>query len=195
MLIVGGEDMQEQLGAAIDTGACLVLLTPLLVLAVRGGMLFVGKSRGYLGLGFALPPGVDEHAVLDLYLIGLAAGILGVCVPALELLGHWLGKALCSASGVWTFLVSVVVIPSVYFAAGVCLSELAPAEGFVPNTRPRGTMWALCVLGHAVFLWACFYSPNVHVAFGYLLGFVHVVRLLKLVFSVPTNGEDWFLRS
>lgn len=145
-----------------------------------------------------MPRGTDEHEVLDLYLIGAAAGVLGCVFPALTELGHCAGVLLKGASVVWIVLAVLAAVPGTYLAIGACLEALAPAEGFTlisletlnsgsSSERPRAGMWAMCGLGHFVLVSSCFYSPDVHGAIGYILGFVHIVRLLKLAFSFPGN--------
>lgn len=154
-------------------------------------------------LSFGVPRGTDEHEVLDLYLIGAAAGVLGVCVPAIEQLGHCAGAVLKGASVVWIVLAVLVAVPAMYQALGACLGGLSPTDGVTlgsverldsgdrPNSadsqRPSAGMRVLCGLGHLVLVTSCFYSPDVHGAMGYILGFVHMMRLLKLAFAFPGN--------
>lgn len=123
--------------------------------------------------------------MLDLYVIGLGAGVLGVCVPGLEIVGSLLGVMLQSSSGVMAILVLFALIPGVYLAVGAWLSAGVPAEGLSAHTRLTKVMWGLCVVGHVVLLAGCFYSPDIERALGFLLGLVHIVRLLRQVFSYP----------
>lgn len=188
--VIPGSEPHHPLHSAMRSGACFALVTPFMMLLARGVELTPGNSKRHLRLGFSVPRGFDKHAVFDLYLMGLAAGVLGAIVPGLEILGHWMGTLLVNTFVLWRILVVVVVVPGMYFAVGACVNALSPAEGFVVHTRPRRGMWGLCAVGHAVITLSCFYSPDVHGRTGYALGFVHIARLLKLVFSFPATLED-----
>lgn len=133
---------------------------------------------------------MDEHAALDLYAIGAMAGVFGVCIPALSLLGHVTGKLLVGAPVALTVVVLLALVPVVHIAVCACLRALSPAEGFKPHTKPRKAMWGLCAAGHIALVCGCFYSPDVHGAVGYFLGFVHISRVLKIAFSFPGSSED-----
>ncbi len=187
--------------SALRSGAALVLGTPFFLLVFRCVIVVLrrlgpgsrsGGSGGGGGglqqprLGFPLPVGLDEDAALDLYVIGLGAGVLGTCVPGLEVSGILLGRMLKECSAVWSVLALLVVVPGVYFSLGGLLSATSPAEGFVAHTRPTKAMWALCAAGHVILLAGCFYSPDVGRRVGFLLGLAHIVRLLQLAFSHPT---------
>lgn len=185
------EPQGDHLDRALRGAASFALAAPLLMLAARGAMIVLGKRCGPLGLGFAMPPAVDEHAVLDLYVIGLAACAFGVVVPALQWFGYCLGKALLVMSAAWTLLAFAAVVSLTYVAAGACLRVLAPAEGFVVNTRPRKAMWALSGAGHALMLWSCFYSPDVRGPVGFSLGLVHTARLVGVGLSFPASCEEF----
>lgn len=189
-LVVRGKDAHDVLRSAMRTGACFAMSTPFLILAIRGCAMAARKGRAQLSLGFAVLPSVDEHAVFDLYVMGVLACGLGVCVPTTALLGHLMGIMLRGWSAMLAILAFAPLIPGVYFATGVCLDQLAPHEGLMPNTRPRMPMWAGSLTGHVAILWACFYSPDVYAVLGFALGFVHLGRLLELAFSIPGSCED-----
>lgn len=200
IVLPGDGDMSSCLLLAIRSGACLALATPFLMLVARGVMLVMGQRR-HLAISFAMPRGTDEHEVLDLYFIGAAAGVLGCIFPALTELGHCAGALLKDASVVWIVLAVLTTVPGTYLAIGACLEALAPAEGLTLNSletlsssssssslqRPRTGMWTMCGMGHVVLVSSCFYSPDVHGAIGYILGFVHMMRLLRLAFAFPGN--------
>lgn len=185
---------------AMRSGAALVLGTPFFLLAFRCAILALrrlgpGSRSGSGGgglqqprLGFPLPVGLDENAALDLYVIGLGAGVLGTCVPGLEVSGILLGRMLKDCSAIWSVLALLVVVPGVYFSLGGLLSATAPAEGFIAHTRPTKAMWALSAAGHVILLCGCFYSPDVGRTVGFLLGLAHIVRLLQLAFSYPNQN-------
>lgn len=174
---------------AMRSGAALELGMPFFLLVARLGILALAHLRSLEiqqpRLGFPLPAGFDENAVLDLYVIGLGAGVLGVVVPSLEVFGHLLGIVLKGVSVVWCILALLVVPVGVYFALGAWLKVSSPAEGFWLGTRPTTAMWGLCGVGHAAFVSGCFYSPDVVRATGFLLGLVHIVRLMQQVFAYP----------
>ena len=136
-------------------------------------------------LGFPLAPGLDENAMLDLYVIGLGVAVLGIFVPFLEIFGHLLGRLLQGVSTVWCLFAMVFVPTSVYYALGALLKVSSPAEGFLLGTRPTKAMWGLCGVGHVALVWGCFYSPDVGRGMGFMLGLVHIVRLLRQVFAYP----------
>jgi len=187
--------------SAMRSGAVLALGTPFFLLAFRCAIVALrrlgsssrsgGAGAGGLQqprLGFPLPAGLDDNAALDLYVIGLGAGVLGTCVPGLEVSGILLGRMLKECSAVWSVLALVVVVPGMYFSLGGLLSATAPAEGFVTHTRPTNAMWALCAAGHVILLCGCFYSPDVGRRVGFMLGLAHIMRLLQLAFSYPAGG-------
>lgn len=189
---------------ATRSGACLSLGTPFLVLLVRCVLLAVERIKAIrqqqqqqqqqlplsLSLWLPLPAGLDEHAVLDLYGIGLSAGMLGLGVPFLELTGFFLGVVLLRMSWVGrvvAFLATAVVVHLVFGEGrGTCVS----GEWFFLHGRRMKGMLALCAAGHVVFLSSCFYSPDVARRVGFVLGFVHIVRLLRQAFSYPGVRDD-----
>lgn len=178
--------------AAVRSGVALTLGTPFLMVVVRCAILALRRLGGRTEvqqprLGFPLPAGLDENAAADLYVVGLGAGVLGTCVPGLEISGLLLGRALKGISAAWSVAAALVVVPGVYFALGALLSASAPAEGFSAHTRPTKAMWGLCGAGHVVLLCGCFYSPDVERGVGFLLGLAHIVRLLQLAFSYPAG--------
>lgn len=174
---------------AVRSGASLALGAPFFLLAARCAILALGRLRSpevpQPRLGFPLPVGLDENAMLDLYVVGLGAGVLGVWVPGLEIVGSFLGTMLKESSSVWSVFALFAVVPGVYLAAGAWLSASTPAEGFAAHTRPTKAMWGLCAAGHVVLLSGCFYSPDIERAVGFVLGLVHIVRLLQQAFSYP----------
>lgn len=189
-LVVSGVVARERLQTALRAGTFFALVTPLVMLGVRGAVSVLGKNRAMLTLGFVISPTVDEHAVLDLYVIGLAAFVFGVVVPVLELFGYGLGLAFAGVSALWAFFVFVAAVALTYLATGACLDRLAPAEGFLMNTRPRKSMWAISGAGHLAILWFCFYSPDARGLVGFSLGLVHILRLLLVAFSLPATCGD-----
>ena len=184
---------------AMRSGTCLALGTPSFIL--MGRIVFLAWSLRIRtvqqpSLGFVLPPGFDEHAVLDLYVMGLSAGVLGVWVPTLEVLGTLLGIVLVAsgssvaASISTTFLVFIFIALGLYLACGVCLRATAPFDGLITKgTTPTKVMWVLCAVGHCAILYGSFYSPDIGRAVGFVLGFIHIVRLLQQAFSWP--GGSW----
>lgn len=182
---------------AMRSGACLAISTPFLMLVARCVILVEGLRDPTVqqpSLGFPVPPGFDEHALLDLYVIGCGVGYLGLVVPALALMGHYLGTMVVGWSIgwpiVWRMVGVALVINCMLLALRACSSVLAPAEGFVLHTRPRRAMWVLCAVGHFTLLAGCFYSPDVDRAIGFVLGLVHILRLLRQAFLYPGTGED-----
>lgn len=174
---------------AVRSGAALALGTPFFLLAARCAILALGRLKTseiqQPRLGFPMPAGLDADAMLDLYVVGLSAVVLGVCVPGLEVVGSLLGIMLKFASVVWAALGLFVSIAGVYLAVGAWLSAGAPTESFSIHTRPTKAVWGLCAVGHAVVLAGSFYSPDVERSVGFSLGLVHIVKLLQLVFSYP----------
>lgn len=171
------------------SGAALGLGMPFFLLATRFAIFALGRLRGSEAqqprLGFPLPPGLDENAALDLYVLGLGAAVLGVFVPSLEVLGYLLGRVLLGVSAIWCLFALLVVPPVVCFALGAWFEASSPAEGFRVGTRPTKAMWGFCGAGHVVLVLGCFYSPDVARALGFLLGLVHILRLLQQVFAFP----------
>lgn len=139
-------------------------------------------------LSFPLPSGFDEHAVLDLYAIGVSAGVLGVFVPGLVIAGNMLGFLLLGWGSAWVILAFIMLVPGAYVAVGACLEACAPADGLAVQAHPGRAMWGLCAAGQVALLLSCFYSPDVGRPVGFMLGFVHIVRLLQQVFSYPTGA-------
>ena len=174
---------------ALRSGAAIGLGMPFFTLATRLAIVALGQLKGSEAqqprLGFPVPPGLDESAALDLYVIGLGAAVLGVFAPALEVVGNLLGRMLQEASAIWCLFALLVVPPAVYLALGAWFEVSSPAEGFLVGTRPTKAMWGFCGIGHVVFVSGCFYSPDVARAWGFLLGLVHIVRLLRQVFAFP----------
>lgn len=179
---------------------------PLLVFAGRFAFLVASlryKTVQQPSLGFALPHGFDEHAVLDLYLMGLGASLLGGGVPALEILGYLLGTLLIGPSMAVSiakaFLAFIVISPAFYYAFGVCLKAAAPLNGLIPYTTPKKGMWVLSAIGHLAILCGSFYSPDVDRKVGFTLGLIHLIRLLQQAFAWPggawdevmLNTEEW----
>lgn len=177
---------------AMRSGAALGVGVPFFLLAARVAILAAGQLRRseirQPRLGFPLPPGLDENAALDLYVIGLGAAVLGVFVPSVEIFGNLLGRTLQGASAVWCLLALVLVPVAVYCVLGALLKIGSPAEGFLLGTRPTKAMWGLCSVGHVALVWGCFYSPDVGGGMGFMLGLVHIVRLLRQVFAYPTTA-------
>lgn len=177
---------------AMRSGAALGLGMPFFLLAARVSILAFGRLKGpgvqQPRLGFPLPPGLDEDAALDLYVIGLGAAVLGVVVPFLEICGNFLGVTLKGESGGWSVLALLVVPPVMYFALGAWLQVSSPAEGFRLGTRPTKAMLGLCGIGHVAFVSGCFYSPDLVRAIGFLLGLVHIMRLMQQVFAYPAGA-------
>lgn len=182
---------------AVRSGAALALGTPFFLLAARCAILALNRVRipavqrlqlQQPRLGFSLPAGVDENVAVDLYIIGLAAAVLGGCVPALEMAGIFLGVSLKGRSPVWVLVASLVLIPVIYLALGAWLNLSSPGEGFIARTRPTTAMWGLCAAGHVILLAGCFYSPDVSRTLGFLLGLVHIVRTLLPAFAYPAGS-------
>lgn len=187
--IISADEQALGVARAVRSGACLAIATPFLVLVVRFTILVAGLR--YPGvqqpsLHFPVPPGFDEHAVLDLYAIGVAAGLLGVFVPGLVIAGNVLGSVLVDWSSAWVVLTLMLLVPGVYVLVGACLEACAPEAGLVVHAQPGRAMWGLCAAGQVALLLSCFYSPDVGRALGFVLGLVHIVRLLQQVFSYPT---------
>ncbi|CAM9373554.1 unnamed protein product [Laminaria digitata] len=186
-------DEHQALGVAkaVRSGACLAIATPFLFVLVRLAILIAGlryPSAQQPSLHFPVPPGFDEHAVLDLYAIGVAAGVLGVFVPGLVMAGNVLGSVFVDWSSTWVVLTFMLLVPGVYVLVGACLEVCAPAEGAVVHARQPGrAMWGLCAAGQVVLLLSCLYSPDVGRALGFALALVHIVRLLQQAFSYPTG--------
>lgn len=179
------------------TGACLALGMPSLILAGRFAFLVASlrsKTVQQPSFGFTLPYAFDEHAVLDLYVMGIGASLLGGGVPALEILGNLLGTLLVGPSMVVSiakaFLAFVLISPAFYYAFGECLKAAAPLNGFIPHTTPKKGMWVLSAIGHSAILCGSFYSPDVDRKVGFVLGFIHIVRLLKQAFAWPGGAWD-----
>lgn len=199
MPVIPASERASPFHAAARSGACLSLATPLLVLVVRCAVLMldrVNKSHQQqqqhllLLLGLPLVAALDEHAVHDLFGIGLGAGMLGLVVPILQVTGCFLGFMLLAMSvvvRVIAFLVTAVVV-HVAFGAGV--GACSPGEGFSVHVQLFRGMLALCVVGHVLFLSSCFYSPDVARGVGFVLGFVHMVRLLKEAFACPGTFDE-----
>lgn len=182
---------------AVRSGAVLALGTPFLLLAARCAILALSRVRipavqrlqlQQPRLGFPLPAGVDENVAVDLYIIGLAAAVLGGCVPALEIAGALMGESLKGRSPVWVVLGFLVLIPVIYLALGAWLNLSSPGEGFIARTRPTTAMWGLCAAGHVILLAGCFYSPDVSRTLGFFLGLVHIVRTLLPAFAYPAGS-------
>lgn len=195
--IIPNEDHPFVIVRAMRTGACLAIGMPLLILVGRFAFLVTSlryKTVQQPSLGFALPHGFDEHAVLDLYLMGLGASLLGGGVPALEILGYLLGTLLVGPSMAVSiakaFLAFVVISPVFYYAFGECLKAAAPLNGLIPYTTPKKGMWILSTIGHCAILCGSFYSPDVNRKVGFILGFIHLVRLLQQVFAWPGGAWD-----
>lgn len=126
--------------------------------------------------------------MLDLYVIGVSAGVLGVFVPGLVVAGNVLGSLLLGWGSTWVVLTFMVLVPGVYVAVGACLEACAPADGLAVHAQPAKAMWGLCAAGQVALLLSCFYSPDVGRAVGFALGLVHIVRLLQQAFSYPTGA-------
>lgn len=172
---------------ALRSGAAMELGLPFLVLAARVSILALGHLRSSSEvlqqprLSFPLPAGLDENALFDLYVIGLGSAVLLFVVPCLEIVGNLLGHMLTGASAAWGVLALLVVPAGVYFALGAWLKASSRPKG----TRPTKIMWGLCGAGHVAFVSGCFYSPDVARATGFLVGLVHIARLLQQVFAYP----------
>ncbi|CAM9949500.1 unnamed protein product [Ectocarpus sp. 13 AM-2016] len=182
---------------AVRSGAALALGTPFFLLAARCAIFALNRVRipavqrlqlQQPRLGFPLPAGVDEKVAVDLYVIGLAAAVLGGCVPALEMAGIFLGDSLKGRPPVWVVLAFLVLIPVIYLALGAWLDLSSPGEGFIARTRPTTAMCGLCAAGHVILLAGCFYSPDVSRTLGFLLGLVHIVRTLLPAFAYPAGS-------
>ena len=189
--IISADEQALGVARAVRSGACLAIVTPFLLGVVRFSILVVGlryPGAQQPSLPFPVPPGFDEHAVLDLYVIGLAAGVLGVFVPGLVIAGNVLGSVLVDWSSTWVVLTFMLLVPGMYVLVGAVLEACAPEAGLVVHAQPSKAMWGLCAVGQVALLLSCFYSPDVGRALGFVLGLVHIVRLLQQVFSYPTGA-------
>lgn len=199
MPVIPPSELTSPFHAAARSGACLSLATPLLVVLVRCAVLMldrVNKSRQQQQqhllplLGLPLVAALDEHAVHDLFGIGLSAGMLGLVVPILQITGCFLGFMLLAMSGVVRVIAFLATAVVVHVAFGAAVGACSPSEGFSVHVRLFRGLLALCVVGHVLFLSSCFYSPDVARGFGFVLGFVHIVRLLKEAFACPGTFDD-----
>lgn len=181
------------LQGAMRSGACLALGAPFFVLAARCAILVASGANPAVqqpSFGFSLPPGIDEYAVADLYLIGIAAGVLGVCVPVIEIIGGFLGNLLAGSPELLVVLALVLLAPGVYHGVGFVLEVLRPADGFVCTNGPAKGMVGLCSVGHLVLLCGCCFSPDLERVVGFVLGSVHTLRILKPTLSYRRGASS-----